>query len=563
MMGLGLIGLTVQLIGNPSAIATLAAVASGVVLLAGCIWMARNRHLDLAAWSACATILATLGFMGAMDTTALHPIWPALLLAAPLTAATALKPRDVLTVSLAAVLTILAAAALNPTLQSASFLISVLVLYGVIPPLIWLVARPALVAADAPPIPPRQVTDARPVAASGSASIDEDDPLALLEETTADLRRDDKMEGISIMAGGLAHDFNNILTVVMTNLALATDIVSEEERDDPELADCLDDANMATTQAASLTQRLLVFARGELSSPELLNPAEHIRAAASFLRPVLPGHIQIESDASHVTGAIYMDSRRFDQILLNLAFNARDAMPQGGNLRISAHTDDEGSLRLEVSDTGVGIHDELLDKIFEPFFTTKGGGQGAGLGLTTVRRVIEEAKGTVTAQSVVGEGTTFSISIPKHDPDTVQARPSNASPHPVDRSGALLLCEDDPGIRHAMVNVLESNGFTVHAGATPSETLTLAATLERVDAIISDVVLPEMKGPQLIERLKVNFPDAGSLLISGYAPSDILGDVSGYVLLQKPFSPDALLQRLDEVLMANPPRSPAEPAEPP
>ena len=177
LMGLGLIGLTVQLIMNPGAVANLAAVASGVVLLAGCRLMARNRHLDLAAWCACATILATLGFMGAIDAAEPYPIWPALLLAAPLTAAAALRPRDVLTVSLATVLTILAAAALNPTLQSASFLVSVLAMYGVIPPLIWLVARPESIAAEPPPIPPPPVTDANPEAASGSADIDPIDPV--------------------------------------------------------------------------------------------------------------------------------------------------------------------------------------------------------------------------------------------------------------------------------------------------------------------------------------------------------------------------------------------------
>jgi PAS domain S-box-containing protein len=350
------------------------------------------------------------------------------------------------------------------------------------------------------------------------------------------LRQSQKMEAIGQLAGGVAHDFNNLLTVISGYAHMARRHVGVGPGS-PELTEIAH----AADRAAELTRQLLAFARQQVLAPAPLDLNEVAGGLVPMLGRLIGEDVRIAMLAGDGLPRVLADRAQVEQVIINLAINARDAMPGGGTLSIetSAGVLDE-FVCLSVTDTGTGIEPALLERIFEPFYTTKEVGLGTGLGLATVHGIVTQSGGHVRVSSDVGHGSTFSVFLPAVTAGAAvpSPEPSPSSAERLGGSETILLCEDDDSVRRLAVLFLAAEGYTVISCATPAEAL--AAATERVDALVTDIVMPEMSGVELARRLGLP-----ALFVSGYSEQRV---EPGMPFLEKPFDRAGLLRAVRGVL---------------
>ena len=368
----------------------------------------------------------------------------------------------------------------------------------------------------------------------------------------AQLQQAQRLESVGKLAGGVAHDFNNLLSIILNYTHYA-----REKAIDPELREELTEVIRAAERAASLTRQLLIFSRGDAANPQVIDLCPAVRQAVELMRRTLGERILVETDLPTEPMPILLDRAQLDQVLLNLAVNARDAMPQGGRLRFSARAErarlsvpgaaeERSSVHLIVSDTGEGMDSAVLTRAFDPFFSTKPRDAGTGLGLATVYGIVSRSGGSISLRSQVGVGTTVEISWPAASPQAIQ--PEAADEHPTSLAGdrTVLVVEDEGGLRRLIERILREHGYGVIAAASAEEALA-DGRAEEADLLLTDVVMPGLQGPQLAELLRRDRPGLPVLFVSGY--SDQAGELAGAGhVLAKPFSASQLLRSVGQAL---------------
>jgi signal transduction histidine kinase/ActR/RegA family two-component response regulator len=392
------------------------------------------------------------------------------------------------------------------------------------------------------------------------------------EAAEAQLRQVQKMEAVGQLTGGIAHDFNNMLAVVVGGIDLALRRLNGPRR---EVMMHLNNAMEGATRAAALTRRLLSFARSEPLLPERVDSTDLIGGMSDLLDRTLGERIRIEVDLSRDAWPIYVDPHQLENAIVNLAVNARDAMNGEGLMRISTENvrlaaNEVGDIRageyvkISVTDTGCGMDPEVLERAFEPFFTTKPVGKGTGLGLSQIFGFAHQSGGEVGIESDVGRGTIVSIYLPRTEKAAeVRVHPAvqRAETAEVRVAGArILLVEDDPRVRTATVGALEDLDYEPIACGSGAEAIELFRS-QVFDLVISDVIMPEMTGPELIRYLKKSSPhEFAVLFVTGYVGEGESDDLRGYELLRKPFTVGALASAVAAALArtaSEPPRTSA------
>jgi PAS domain S-box-containing protein len=382
-----------------------------------------------------------------------------------------------------------------------------------------------------------------------------------LRKTEEQLRQSQKMEAIGRLAGGISHDFNNLLSVILSYTEMlrrslpAGDPISED----------LAEIQTAAQRAAKLTKQLLLFSRQQTSAPRVLDLSEVLAGMDRMLQRVLGEDILLVSHAGADVGRVHIDRGYVEQVILNLVVNARDAMPTGGQLTIeTANIDlDAGYaeshagvlpgryVMLAVSDTGCGMDAVTRERIFEPFFTTKKPGQGTGLGLSTVFGIVQQASGSIWVYSEPGRGTTFKVYLPRVDAEADLADPP-AEPTSVSGSETILLVEDEASLRRIAATILRKSGYQVLEASNGGEALLLCEqTSGTIDLLLTDVVMPQLAGPELARRLLALRPAMKVLCMSGYADDSVVRHGlldSTFPFIQKPVTVDALTAKVREVL---------------
>ena len=374
------------------------------------------------------------------------------------------------------------------------------------------------------------------------------------EAAEAQLRQAQKMEAVGQLTGGIAHDFNNMLAVVVGGLELAQRWLPDTpEKAQRHLANALDGAN----RAADLTRRLLTFARSEPARPEMTPIDECIASFAQLIERTIGDRIALTLDLQAEGGACWIDRQQFENALLNLAVNARDAMNGHGSLTIRTQGDREGmaaALAVQVIDTGCGMSPEVLERVFDPFYTTKPAGQGTGLGMSQVFAFCRQSGGEVQISSTEGEGTSVAMLLPIAKPlaDTVDDTAPGDAAAPATPADALsiLVVEDDARVLAATVDAVSELGHTAVACGNPMEAEALvegrlAEGRGGFDLILSDVLMPELTGPEMVARLKQRWPELSVLFVTGYA-GDASEDAAfgDHDVLRKPFTLSALDQAI-------------------
>jgi two-component system cell cycle sensor histidine kinase/response regulator CckA len=391
--------------------------------------------------------------------------------------------------------------------------------------------------------------------------------LALAHDITAkraleeQYRQAQKMDAIGQLAGGVAHDFNNLLTVIN---GYGTLVANSLPPHDP-TRDLVGEINKAGERAASLTRQLLAFSRKAVLAPKVFDLNALIIDAEKMLRRVIGEDVHLAAQLQTNLGPVRADPGHLEQVLLNLCVNARDAMPRGGKLTVETREVQLGDTHagarpgkyvlLAVSDTGVGMTEEVRRHLFEPFFTTKEAGKGTGLGLATVHGIVKQSGGHIEVDSEVGVGTTIKVYLPRAAPPAGTGRSSihgpEALPHGTER---LLLVEDDEGVRALSRHILRSCGYTLLEAASGDEALRLARGIRGpIHLLVTDVVMPGLGGRELAERLLESHPGAKVLYLSGYTDDAVVRHgvrEVGVQFLQKPYTPAALAQKVREVLDA-------------
>jgi PAS domain S-box-containing protein len=372
----------------------------------------------------------------------------------------------------------------------------------------------------------------------------------------------ERLATVGRLAGGIAHDFNNLLLVISGYCELLRDSLA---RDSP-LQDMVAQIAQASERATQLTRQLLAFSRRQPIQPKVVDVNDVIRRVEPLLIRLCGEDIRLRLALASEPAWIRIDPAQLDQVLLNLAANARDAMPRGGELRITVRLIDHPPrvptglthgaprvVRLEVADTGCGMSDEVLARCFEPFFTTKEQGKGTGLGLATVHGIVTQAGGLITVASKPGHGTTFTIEFP-----CVEARGTRDEAAPIEEGvlhggrSTILVVEDEPQVRRLLVEVLRGIGYRVlEADSGPAALELLTQHRDELDLVVTDVVMPGINGVDLVDQLKAQVPSLRVLFVSGY-PGDKLAD-SGWSpeagpLVSKPFTRAKLAQAVQEVL---------------
>jgi PAS domain S-box-containing protein len=385
------------------------------------------------------------------------------------------------------------------------------------------------------------------------------------EQLESQLRQSQKMEAVGRLAGGVAHDFNNMLTAIKGYSQLVLD---ELPADLPARAD-VQEIDAAADRAATLTRQLLAFSRQQVLQPKVLDLNETVRGMEKMLCRLLMTDIRLALHLDARLGRIEADPGQLEQVLMNLVVNARDAMPEGGQLTVSTanvevresedgrhgpHEQAPGSyVVLAVSDTGRGMSTETQGKIFEPFFTTKEPGSGTGLGLATVYGIVKQSSGSIRVRSELGEGTTFEIYLPRVEAAASVTKPADTGEHRAVAAERVLVVEDDPVVRAVAMRSLARAGYETLEAASGAEALRLLDGGERVSLVITDLIMPEMRGTVLGRVLRDRYPGLPVLLISGFTEGAMLehGTLSpATAFLQKPFTPKALVTSVRALLDA-------------
>ena len=374
-----------------------------------------------------------------------------------------------------------------------------------------------------------------------------------LRESEAQLRQSQKLEAIGTLAGGIAHDFNNLITVISgyTQLALMRTDATSSAADD--LRQVID----ASDRAANLTHQLLAFSRKQVLQPTVLDLSDVVSGIAPMLRRIIGDHIELTIENPAPLARVRADKGQLEQVLLNLAVNARDAMPTGGSVTLATHNGgsaDRGTARevvLVVRDTGIGMTDEVKERVFEPFFTTKEAGKGTGLGLSMVYGIVNQSGGRIALDSTPGEGTSFIITLPAAESVGTS---DDAIVETEDRSRgteSILIVEDAEDVRTLARRTLEERGYAVRVARNAAEALEVSAAGD-VDVLLTDIVMPQMSGPQLVASYLATHPAPVVVYMSGYA-DDALDQYEldpNVVFLRKPFTPSVLARTIRETLDA-------------
>jgi PAS domain S-box-containing protein len=372
-----------------------------------------------------------------------------------------------------------------------------------------------------------------------------------------------KMEVVGKLASSVAHDFNNILGVIMGY----GDMITSELGPDSPLRQCTEEIQHASERAAALTRQLLIFSRKQTVLPVVLDLNDTVKDLNKMLRRLIDENIEMTIVPGKQIGHIKADSGYVGQVLMNLVVNARDAMPNGGKLTIATNnaTLDKNYARahkgaipgdyvmISVSDTGTGMTDEVKARMFEAFFTTKPAGKGTGLGLATCQTIVQQSGGHIGVYSEVGKGTTFKIYFPRvEQPLDAAARAIQAGPLPRGTE-TLLVVEDEPTVRHLANHVLENQGYTVLRAMNGQHALHLAQEYKGppIRLVITDVIMPQMDGKVMAERLKATYPDLKILFTSGYTDDTIAQHgvlEPGVAFLPKPYTTAALAYKVRAML---------------
>src|SRR5437773_1774151 len=376
------------------------------------------------------------------------------------------------------------------------------------------------------------------------------------------LRQAQKMEAVGRLAGGIAHDFNNILTAITGHADL---LLEDLGHHDPRRAD-VDEIRRSAERAAGLTRQLLAFSRQQVLQPKVVDLNALVLDMDKLLRRLIGEDVELATVLYPTLGRVTADPGQLEQVIVNLAVNARDAMPQGGKLTLETRNIDLDSsytlehslvkpgpyVQLTVSDSGIGMDEETQAHAFEPFFTTKPRGQGTGLGLAMVYGTVKQSGGFIWVYSEPGHGATFKIYLPRVDAPVEAAAPPVPVERPPRGSETVLLAEDEPAVRTIAQQALERQGYTVLAAPSGADALALAAQHgATIHLLLTDVVMPGMSGRDLADRLTAQRPGIRVLYISGYTDNAIVRHgmlEPGLAYLQKPFRPDALVRKVRDVL---------------
>jgi two-component system cell cycle sensor histidine kinase/response regulator CckA len=379
----------------------------------------------------------------------------------------------------------------------------------------------------------------------------------------AQLRQAQKMEAVGRLAGGVAHDFNNLLTVITSYSQL---LMEDMGTADPRRAD-LEEIQKAAGGAATLTRQLLAFSRQQVLEPKVIDLDEVVAGAGKMLKRLIGEDIELVTVLAPDLGMVKADPGQVEQVIMNLAVNARDAMPDGGQLTIETTNVELGQqyaqehlpvppgsyVLFSVSDTGTGMDEATKARLFEPFFTTKEQGKGTGLGLATVYGIVKQSGGFIWVYSELGQGTTLKVYLPRVD-EAVTGQTAPASPQSLHGTETILIAEDAAPVRSVAREVLRRHGYRVLAAADGPSALELAAAHPGpIDLLITDVIMPEMSGRHLADRLKDLRTTLRVLFVSGYTDDAIVRHgilEPGIAFLQKPFTPESLARKVREVLDA-------------
>jgi len=378
------------------------------------------------------------------------------------------------------------------------------------------------------------------------------------------LRLSQKMEAVGLLAGGVAHDFNNLLTVILGyGILLLKDLGLEDPRRAP-----LEGIRQAADRAAALTHQLLAFSRRQVLAPRLLDLNGVVADMDKMLRRLIGEHIELSTVLAPELGRVKADPGQIEQVIMNLVVNARDAMPVGGKLTIETadvELDEAYGRRhpvgapgphvmLAVSDTGHGMDEETRARVFEPFFTTKEKGKGTGLGLAVVYGIVKQSGGSIQIYSEPGLGTTFKVYLPKAEAASEKPEGITGNKRSRRATETVLLVEDEAAVRSLLRDILESNGYVVLEASRAEEALEASEQHGGlIQLLLTDVVMPDIGGRKLADRLKTSRPEARVLYMSGYTDIAIVQHgllEPGVAFLQKPFTPEALSRKVREVLDA-------------
>ena len=378
----------------------------------------------------------------------------------------------------------------------------------------------------------------------------------------SELRQAQKMESVGQLAGGVAHDFNNVLTVIAGRIDFllgAPNLDAEQETD-------LAEIRKAAERATELTRQLLAFSRKQLLQPRVLDLNQILDEVEPMLGRLIGEDIRIRIMPGPNLGSVTADPGQLQQILMNLALNARDAMPFGGvitfqtaNQKIAggahpdaAHVEPGDYVVLQVADTGVGMDPATQSRIFEPFFTTKAQGKGTGLGLSTVYGIVKQSGASIAVTSAPGAGTTFSVYFPRSDGFALARAAEKDADTPLSGTETILLVEDDGAVRNLVERVLKSRGYRVLAAQHGGDALQLASDQNlEIDLVLTDIVMPTMSGRELVEALQSGRPNVRVLYMSGYTDDEIVrrGLYDPRMsFIQKPFTAPNLAMQVRTVL---------------
>jgi two-component system cell cycle sensor histidine kinase/response regulator CckA len=379
----------------------------------------------------------------------------------------------------------------------------------------------------------------------------------------AQLQQAQRLEAVGQLAGGIAHDFNNLLTAIRGFTELVTDRLPDDDPNRPDLQQVI----RAADRAAELTAQLLAFSRRQMLRPIVVDPGDLVTEIAPMLRRLLGEHIELVTRASPDAGRIKVDPSQFEQVVVNLAVNARDAMAGGGALTIettaieldAVYATDHPEViagryvGLVVSDSGSGMDAATKARIFEPFFTTKEAGRGTGMGLATVYGIVRQSGGSIYVYSEPGEGTSFKVYLPRVDDDVSATNGERSRVAAPTGTEVVLLVEDEPAVREFAARILAGLGYTILEAGGGAEAIALAANQPgAIHLLVTDVTMPGLQGPNLAANLRIDRPDLRVLYVSGFTETAVarLGIGDGAAFLSKPFAGDALARAVRQTLDA-------------